>query len=317
MLNIDLSTLIDVLDYPAVIKSLQQIFISDFEMPLRHHHFYRCKEGSENTLILMPSWTNDFLGIKQVVVAPDNPGKNLPTIHAQYTLLNAVTGEVLAMMNAAYLTSVRTACTSALAAGYLATQNAETLLVVGTGKVAYHLVQAHAKTRKYKRIIIWGRNVEKARIMADKLLSRGYKTEISVSLEAAVMLADVISCATMSAEPLIKGEWLKPGQHLDLVGAYKPQMREVDDQAIIRSCLFVDSRLGALHESGELSIPLKNKLIKPESVLADIVELCSRKHPGRQSDQEITLFKSMGMAIEDLATAILAYSRVKGKLNAD
>ncbi len=280
-------------------------------MPLRHHHFYHSREGTENTLILMPSWTSEFLGIKQVVVAPDNPAKNLPSINAQYTLLDANTGQVLAVMGAAYLTSVRTACTSALAAKYLARQDAETLLVVGTGKVAFHLVQAHCKIRNYRRIIIWGRNVDKASKMSAKLLSLGFKTEVANSLEDAVDEADVISCATMSAEPLIEGKWLKPGQHLDLVGAYKPHMREADDLAIERSSLFVDSRDGALHEAGELAIPLKNGLISIDSVQADIVELCSARHKGRNSKEEITLFKSMGLAVEDLAAATLAYRRLK------
>ncbi|WP_276485909.1 ornithine cyclodeaminase family protein [Paraflavitalea pollutisoli] len=301
------------LDYAELIANLREIFSGEFTMPLRHHHFYGLPGGIENTLILMPSWTNEYMGIKQVVVAPDNATRDLPSIHAQYTLMSAVTGVPLAMMNASLLTSFRTACASALAANYLATRDASVLLVVGTGKVAYHMVAAHNSVRDYKRMLVWGRNETKAAVMQQQLQQSGHAIEIVTNLEEAVRAADVISCATMSQEPLIKGAWLKPGQHLDLVGSYKPATREVDDDAVTRSTLFVDARAGALHESGELAIPIKNGLITPEAVKADLVELCKGIHPGRTSPEEITLYKSVGLAIEDLAAALLVYKRVSAK----
>lgn len=298
------------LDYAELIAKLREIFSGDFNMPLRHHHFYGLPGGIQNTLILMPSWTNEYMGIKQVVVAPDNAKQELPSIHAQYTLMNAVTGVPLALMNAALLTSVRTACASALAAGYLAKKDASVLLVVGTGKVAYHMVAAHKSVRNYKRVLVWGRNETRAAAMQHKLQQSGHDVELVTDLEAAVRGADVISCATMSEQPVIKGAWLKAGQHLDLVGSYKPSTREVDDDAVTGSVLFVDSRVGALHESGELAIPIKNNLITPEAVKADLVELCKGIHPGRTTNEEITLYKSVGLAIEDLAAALLVYKRV-------
>lgn len=313
MLTISNQDIEQSLDYPGLIGSLREIFSGEFTMPLRHHHFYTLPGGIDNTLILMPSWTNEYMGIKQVVVAPDNAAQDLPSIHAQYTLMNAVTGVPLAMMNAALLTSVRTACASALAANYLAPKEASVLLVVGTGKVAYHMVAAHSCVRDYKRVLVWGRNETKAASMQQRLQQSGHDVEIVTDLEAAVRAADVISCATMAEEPVIKGAWLKAGQHLDLVGSYKPSTREVDNDAVTRSTLFVDARAGALHESGELAIPLKNNLITPESVKADLAELCKGIHPGRTAAGEITLYKSVGLAIEDLAAALLVYKKVSTK----
>lgn len=308
MLHFSNTDIEQALDYPSLIAALRKIFSADFNMPLRHHHFYALPGGGQNTLILMPSWTNEFMGIKQVIVAPDNVQHNIPSIHALYTLLDARTGQPLAMMNAALLTSMRTACTSALAADYLAKKDARTLLVAGTGKVARHMIPAHMSVRHYEKVLLWGRTPSKAQELQALL---GNHVQVVTNLEAAVREADVISCATMADTPIIKGEWLRPGQHLDLAGSYKPGMREVDDKAITTSTLFVDSRAGALHESGELGVPIQNGLITAEDVKADIVELCSNRHPGRVSALENTLFKSMGLAIEDLAAALLVYEKGK------
>ncbi len=300
------------LEPKLLIAALRQTLGGHFEMPLRHHHFYQTETGTENTMILMPSWTNKYLGVKQVIVAPENAGSGLPTISALYTLFDAASGRPLAMMDAGYMTSVRTACTSALAADYLARADAKTLLVVGTGKVAFQLVRSHSLVRNYEQITIWGRTPSRAAEMSAQLNELGYNVSYSADLAGAVRSADVIACATMAEHPLIKGEWLQQGQHLDLVGAYKPWMREVDDEAVLKASLFVDSRAGALKEAGDLYIPLTNKRIQENYVAADIVELCCGKHPGRQFEKEITLFKSVGMAVEDLSAALLAYGIIQG-----
>src|SRR5690606_30303430 len=268
--------------------------------------------GVENTFILMPVWNDHYLGVKQVVVAPANSDKGLPAIHASYTLLDARTGEPLAQLDAAELTSRRTACTSALAASYLARKDAESLLIVGSGKVAQHLVQAHTTVRPYKRVTVWAREARKAQALADQLAKEGYPASSATDLAGAARAADVISCATLSPSPLIKGEWLKLGTHLDLIGSHTPKTREADDEAIRRSTVFVDSRAGALHETGELAIPIAEGLLNPENVKADIAELCKGIHAGRTEAEGITLFKSAGMAVEDLAAALLVYQSVTG-----
>lgn len=308
---IEKETIDAILKYDKLIEALRQIFQSTFTMPVRHHHFYQNAEGTENTLILMPSWTDNYIGIKQVVVAPDNHTKQLPAIHALYTLLDAVTGQPVAQMDAAGLTSRRTACTSALAASYLAREDSKTLLIVGGGKVAQHLLQAHSAVRHYSQVFIWTRNPSKGATLVSDLQKAGFDHVTYVdNLKEAVGQADVISCATLSHEPLILGEWIKAGTHLDLIGSHTPKTREVDDTAIMKSSIFVDSRAGALHETGELAIPIITGVLDPQSIKGDIKELCCGEIKGRSSSTEITLFKSAGLAIEDLAAALLVYQSV-------
>ncbi|MFD2556612.1 ornithine cyclodeaminase family protein [Sphingobacterium tabacisoli] len=312
MKTMDNKTIASLLCYDHLIEALKIVFRSSFTQPVRHHHFYTNSEGHENTLILMPSWNDRYIGIKQVVVAPNNSTKNLPAIHALYTVLDAVTGKPIAQMDAAELTSRRTACTSALAASYLARKNASTLLVVGSGKVAQHLVQAHSVVREYDQILLWARNQEKAKQMQQYLKIEGIENVTVVEdLKKAVGEADVISCATLSQDPIIYGDWIKAGTHLDLIGSHTPKTREADDLTILKSQIFVDSREGALHETGELAIPIETGVLDPKSVIADIVDLCLERHPGRSNENEVTLFKSAGLAIEDLAAALLVYEKLE------
>ncbi len=297
------------LDYTELIDALREIFLSDYTMPLRHHHFYNTPSGKENTLILMPVWNDRYLGMKQVTVAPENTRQGIPSIFAQYILSDSITGKPLAMMNAAELTSRRTACTSALASAYLSDKDAQHLLVMGSGKVAQHLVQAHMAVRNFQKISIWARNEEKRDLLVARLAESGFKAEPVQDLEAAARSADVISCATLSETPVIRGEWVKPGAHLDLIGSHKPDTRETDNDAIRKSTIFVDSRMGALHETGELALPIAEGIISEKDVQAELTELIRGAHPGRTSKTEITLFKSAGLAVEDLAAALLVYTR--------
>lgn len=280
-------------------------------MPVRHHHFYRTGEGEENTLILMPVWNKEYMGMKQVTVAPANSKANIPSIFAQYILSDSKTGQPLAMMNATELTARRTACTSALAASFLCRDDAENLLIVGGGKVAQHLVHAHLEIKNFKKVSVWMRNPEKLEEFVSSLKEQGIPAESVSNLEESAREADLISCATLSPTPIIMGEWIKPGTHLDMIGSHKPTTRETDDDAIRKSSIFVDSREGALHETGELAIPIAEGIISENDVKADIVELVKGIHPGRTSPEEITLFKSAGLAVEDLAAALLVYKGFK------
>ncbi|TDE17360.1 ornithine cyclodeaminase family protein [Dyadobacter psychrotolerans] len=297
------------LAYPELIEALREIFLSDYTLPLRHHHFYKNAEGEENTLILMPVWNKEYIGMKQVTVAPGNAGKNIPAIFAQYILSNAITGQPLALMNAAQLTSRRTACTSALASSFLSREDAENLLIIGGGAVATHLVEAHLAVRKFKKVNIWMRNQDKLIAFVNALKTKNIDAEAVTDLEKTAREADVISCATLSKTPVIKGEWIKPGTHLDMIGSHKPDTRETDNEAIRKSSIFVDSRMGALHETGELALPIAERLISEKDIQADIVELVKGTHPGRKSQEEITLFKSAGLAVEDLAAALLVFKK--------
>jgi ornithine cyclodeaminase len=307
MLIIPNEKISEYLGYKKLIEALREIFQSDYTMPLRHHHFYKTPAGDDNTLILMPVWNNEYMGMKQVTIAPANADRDMPSIFAQYILSDSKTGQPLALMNAAELTSRRTACTSALASSYLSREDAENLLVVGGGKVAQHLVQAHLAVRNFKKVSVWMRNSVKMKEFVASLINQGIPAETVNNLEESARNADLISCATLSKTPIIKGNWIKPGTHLDLIGSHKPDTRETDDDAIRKSLIFVDSRMGALHETGELALPIADGIMTEREVKADIVELIKGIHPGRTRSEEVTLFKSAGLAIEDLAAALLIY----------
>lgn len=311
MLIIPDDKIVELLKYKNLIEALRKIFQSEYTMPLRHHHFYKTQEGDENTLILMPVWNSQYLGLKQVTVAPANAKGNRPSIFAQYILSDSKTGQPLAFMNATELTAKRTACTSALAASYLCREDAQNLLILGGGKVAQHLAQAHLAVRNFKKVSVWMRNPTKMKAFVGNLKDQGIPAEAVTDLEESARNADLISCATPSKTPIIKGEWIRPGTHLDLMGSYKPDTRETDDEAIHKSAIFVDSRAGALHESGELALPIASGIITEKDVKADIVELIKGIHLGRTSSEEVTLFKSVGLAIEDLAAALLVYKSYK------
>jgi ornithine cyclodeaminase len=261
----------------------------------------------------MPAWEpGGYAGVKVVNVVPGNSERNLPAISAQYLLSDARTGEMLALIDGGELTARRTAAASALAASYLARSDARHLLVLGTGRLASNLIAAHMAVRSIEEVTIWGRSRDKTdelvRSLADQF---PVKMKTAKSLKEALGEADIVSAATLSSEPLIKGAVLKPGTHVDLVGAFKPSMRESDDDLIKRAEIFVDTRDGCLSEGGDIVQPIKSGLLTPGEIKADLYELCRGEHPGRQSDDAITMFKSVGAALEDLAGAILAYQSVE------
>jgi ornithine cyclodeaminase len=301
------------LAFPSLIDAIGFMFAGDCVMPVRHHHTVDVPGESPATLLLMPAWQpGAYIGVKLVSVFPDNHQRGLPAIHGSYLLSSGKTGEMLAVIDGGELTARRTAATSALAARYLARSDASTLLVVGTGRLALNLIEAHSQVRSLTKVLVWGRDIDKARAVASEAVALGYAAEATDDLEAAARSADIISCATLSHAPLIRGAWLKPGSHLDLVGAFKKDMRESDDEAVLRATLFVDTREGAFAEAGDLLQPLEAGLITRDSIKAELAELVTGRSTGRQTQDEITLFKSVGAALEDLAGAILAYETVSG-----
>ncbi|WP_165217298.1 bifunctional Delta(1)-pyrroline-2-carboxylate/Delta(1)-piperideine-2-carboxylate reductase [Affinirhizobium pseudoryzae] len=301
------------LSMPALIDAVEQMFRSPCVMPLRHHHEMEVPGESSGTMLLMPAWVpGDYIGVKILNLIPDNHTRALPTIHGQYLLSSGRTGEMLALIEGGELTARRTAATSAFAARSLARADAQEMLMVGTGRLSLNLIEAHAVTRPLTRFFIWGRDIAKAEASAQEASARGFATQAVTDLAEAARRADIISCATLSVEPLIRGEWLKPGAHLDLVGAFKPTMRESDDEAVRRASVFVDTRPGAMAEGGDIALPLSTGVLQPADIRADLFDLATGRHSGRSSEDEITLFKSVGAALEDLAGAILAYETVRG-----
>jgi alanine dehydrogenase len=305
------------LTYPALIEALREAFRGDITSPLRHTHMIPQPSGTEAKFLLMPAWTNSgerLVGCKIVSVYPDNPKLGKPSVYGSYMLMSGETGEALAAIDGTALTAWRTACASALAASYLAREDAEHLVMIGAGALAPHLVRAHAAVRPIKRVTLWNRTRGNAVKLAFGLSVGGIEPELADDLEAAVREADIVSCATLSAEPIVRGKWLKKGAHLDLVGAYTPKMRESDDDAVKRARVYVDTRAGAPKEGGDIAQPLKSGVLKKGGIRGDLFELCRGEAKGRTGSLQITLFKSVGASIEDLAAAMLVWRGVSARV---
>jgi ornithine cyclodeaminase len=304
------------LDFPSLVDALSEAMRGGFVAPARHHHEIERAGEKPAVQLLMPAWTESaskaglYLGAKIVNVFPGNSARGLPTVMGTYVLQSGRTGATLAVLDGTRLTHWRTAAASALAARHLARPDAERLLVVGAGALAPYLARAHASQRSYKAITVWNRTLAGARRVAEALQAQGLPAVGSEDLESAVAEADVISCATLTTAPLIEGRWLRPGQHLDLVGAFTMAMREADDEALTRARIFVDTE-AARTEGGDVAIGLASGAIAQADVVATLPALC-RGAKGRRSTDEITLFKSVGAAIEDLAAAMLVWRKTGG-----
>ena len=299
------------LEYPVLVERLRQMFRSGCAAPLRHHHEIPTFGDHPGTLLLMPAWqAGRHIGIKIVTVFPDNRTRSLPSVMGAYLLLDGKTGAPLALIDGPSLTLRRTAAASALAARYLAREDCERLLMVGTGALAPHLILAHATVRPICNVLIWGRDSAKARRLAKRLNRTKMRVAATDDLAGAAQGAHIISCATMSTVPLIKGEWLSPGTHLDLVGGFTPEMREADDAAVAKARVFVDTRQGAMTEAGDIIQPIRDGTLSEDDIAGDLFDLARGDRAGRRFYDQITLFKSVGTALEDLAAAQLTYEVV-------
>jgi ornithine cyclodeaminase/alanine dehydrogenase-like protein (mu-crystallin family) len=299
------------LNFPDLIEALRAAFAGNATVPVRHHHTIAQANGANATCLLMPAWSVDTLGVKVVNVFPGNGALGLPAVHGTYLLMSGVTGQTLAVMDGARLTQWRTAAASALAASYLAHPAAQTLLMVGAGALAPFLIKAHASVRPIRRVLLWNHKPERLAALAQELAGEPFTIEVVDDLEAAVRQADIISTATLSATPLIMGAWLKPGAHLDLVGAYTPAMRESDDEAVRRAHVFVDTRGGALKEGGDIVQAMAAGVITSDDIRGDLFDLARGHVIFERKPDDITLFKSVGTALEDLAAATLVWDQMK------
>jgi ornithine cyclodeaminase len=297
------------LDWPELIEQLRDWYRGNaVQAPDRQVLSIAHPDGSDASLLIMPAWVpGESIGLKVVTFFPGNAAKGRPTINAGYLLFDGDTGQMQAALDGDTLTARRTAAASALAADYLARKDARKLLIVGTGQLSRAVAAAHCAMRSYDSVAVWGRSGEKATAVAEALRSQNLPAKAVDDLEAACRAADVISTVTASTRPIIHGDWLRPGSHLDLMGAFKGDMRESDDQAIKQAEVFVDLRAGA-SLAGDLAQPLEAGRITPEHIRADLAELCQGAHPGRSDENARTVFKSAGMALQDLAAANLAFN---------
>ena len=299
------------LDYPKLIAALRDAFQDGGEkMPVRQAYEVGMP-GLPAHLLTMPAWRRgNAIGVKLVTVVPGNAARNLGAVSSLFVLFDGVTGVPRAIIDGEAMTNRRTAAASALAASYLARKDASTLLMVGNGHLVPHLIAAHASVRPISRVLIWGRSLAKAEALAATLRKPGLDVQAVASIDEGLQHADIVSSATTSTAPLILGASVRPGTHVDLVGAFNSGMRESDDALIARSTVYVDTMEGALREAGDLLFPIKSGAFAADRIMGDLFALTQGLVPIRQDAAQITVFKSVGAALEDLVAAELTAAAI-------
>jgi ornithine cyclodeaminase len=298
------------LEFPPLVEALRELFRRGVDEARAIHLSQPLADGRRNDWLLLPAWQFDrHMGIKLVSVFAGNEAKGLASVQGLYVLFDGSNGLPLAAIDGAAITLWKTAANSALAASYLARENAHTLLMVGAGALAPYLARSHCAVRPITHLMIWNRTAQSAERMAAALARPGLTIEVVGDLASAVARADIVSCATMASMPVIKGAWLSPGVHVDLVGGYRPEMREADDEAVRRARVFIDAWFTAGEHCGDICQPVASGLVKKDDI-TDTFQLARGERPGRSREDEITLFKSGGGGHEDLGTAQHILARV-------
>jgi len=274
---------------------------------------------SSGLLGMMPGWDSDgeqsFYGLKEVCVFPDNPSRGLDSHLGAVLLHDGTTGELLVIANASAITAIRTAAVSAVATRALARPGSTVLLIVGTGVQARSHLESLSHVMNLEEVRVVGRNLERAEKFASELADSRFPCHPMASVEDALKGSDVIVTATSSREPVLRGAWLEPGMHLNLVGSSVKGSREVDGPAIAAGRLFVDRRESTENESGDFLSAVAEGAIGLDHIVAELGDVLAGGECGRESEEEITIFKSLGLAIEDLASAehLLMKARASGK----
>ncbi|MET7639362.1 ornithine cyclodeaminase family protein [Streptomyces sp. NPDC005438] len=301
----------DRLDYPVLIPALRSGMATEASVPPRKH--YALDEGTAEeagaTLLVMPAWNREFLGVKLVDVFPGNAARNLPALSSAYVLADGRTGEHLALIDGGELTRRRTVATAALGAALLSPEDARTHLIVGTGHIGGAVYDAYAAVRPHlsTTLVADPHNPAGARALAADLVRRGVNASPVEDLPSAVGRADLITTATLAREPVLRDEWITPGTHLDLIGSFRPEMHEVDPSLLGRATVFVDHPV-ALTEAGEIATALARGVLTEEDVAATLPELCARTTPRPREEGEITVFKTVGTGLTDLVAAVTVYT---------
>lgn len=269
--------------------------------------------GEDSLLLLMPSTLGrTALGTKLVSVYGGNRRHGLPTLFATYLLMDPESGQPLALLEGGFLTGLRTGATSALAAKYLARSDSKVMACFGAGVQAAFQLRCLAAVLPPEKILVVGRTRDRAERFAEAMSKElGIPVRLASTPTEAVSQADLVTCATTSPTPVFAGRDLRPGTHVDAVGAFRPETREVDTDTVYRARIVVDSYASAMEEAGDLLIPMKEGAISRSAVEAELAELVTGTKPGRRTREEITLFKSVGFALEDAATARLAYDAAR------
>lgn len=269
--------------------------------------------ASENALILLPAWQKGCaIGVKLVTSFPGNlsGAEELPTVQGVYVLFDGKTGSVRSIADGEAVTFRKTAGDSALGSKLLSRPDSTVLAMLGAGALAPYVVEAHLAVRpSIRRVLIWNRTEARGRALVSSLRAKGVPAEWA-DLETAVRSADIVSAATGADKPLIRGNWLKLGAHVDLIGGWRLDMREADDDAVAGASVFTDQREGCF-KSGDIAGPIAAGRMTESDVLADLFDLCQGRHPGRTNAEEITLYKNIGGGHLDLFTAEAIMASVK------
>ncbi len=302
------------LTFAELIPLLKQRFSRPFSMPQRQVFSLTDDDNNHDAFALLPSWNDEVIGNKAFTYFPDNADKHdLPGLFSKIMLFKRQTGEPLALVDGTSVTYWRTAAISALASQLLSRENAKHLFLFGTGNLAAYIIAAHLSVRKLEQITIWGRNAAKVQQLINTCSKQfpqvSFHTSIDISQE--IPHADIIVCATGAKSPLFSGELLKAGSHVDCLGNHLVDARECDSTTITRAKVYVDSLTNTLNEAGELLLPIEEGVFSKQDIIGELADMCKKPEILRQSEQEITLFKSVGTAISDLVAAHLVYQKVK------
>lgn len=307
----DSSTVESALEIRTLVEALREGFSNGCEMPPRHSHVWERTTEPNAAFVLMPAWQKGGpMVVKLSSIVPGNSNRGIPSVMPIVLVFDAITGQPTTMMDGRAITLNRTAAASTLASTYLSRENSKRLVMLGTGDLAPYMVRAHCAVRPIEHVTIWGRDVANARKTADRLKGLNAETVVVEDAAEAVGQADIVSCATLATEAVVRGEWVSAGTHVDLVGSFQPHMREADDELMARSRIFADERGACLNEPGDIVLPIRVGAITEESVLGDLFGLARGQIKGRKTADEITVFKSVGVALEDMVAAQLVARKI-------
>ena len=297
------------LSYPAMVDALQEAYSGSFNMPPRQVFLLDDQPENHDAFAVLPSWNDELVAVKSFTYFPDNPKPKYASLYSKIMLFDRKHGEPLALVDGTSVTFWRTAGISGLASRLLSRENSKTLLLLGTGNLAPYIIRAQLSVRPIDRVMVWGRTLGNAQGVVEQLAKENdaVRFEVANDLQAACGEADIIVSATGSHEPLVFGEWVRPGTHTNFIGNHHAKKRECDTALVAKSKVYADSYVNCFKEAGEVLVPINEGAISKDHVVGELTQMCSGAVSLRESGDEITLFKSIGMALSDLVGAGCAY----------
>ena len=301
------------LSYPAMIDALQEAYSGSFNMPPRQVFLLDDQPENHDAFAVLPSWNDELVAVKSFTYFPDNPKPKYASLYSKIMLFDRKHGQPLALVDGTSVTFWRTAGISGLASRLLSRENSKTLLLLGTGNLAPYIIRAQLSVRPIDRVIVWGRTLGNAQAVVEQLAKENdaLRFEVADDLQAACGEADIIVSATGSHEPLVFGDWVRPGTHTNFIGNHHATKRECDTALVAKSKVYADSYVNCFKEAGEVLVPINEGAISKDHVVGELTQMCSGAVSLRESGDEITLFKSIGMALSDLVGAGCAYHAAK------